>query len=78
MVVELRQVGSQGQNLGRICRVHLAALDALTYSNQGGGQIMPTTKTCPHQVLKATGAPEVCLRSARMKFCWSEKNNQWT
>ena len=34
---------------------------------------MPTTKVCPHQGLTATGAPEVCLRSARMKFCWSEK-----
>ena len=75
--VELGRVGSQGQNSGRVCWVHLAALDFLIYSNQGGG-IMPTTKACPHQVLKTTGAPEVCLRSARMKFCWSEKNNQKT
>ena len=28
------------------------------YLNQGGGgQIMPTLYWCPHQVLKATGAP---------------------
>ena len=37
---------------------------------------MPTTKASPHQVLKATGAPEVCLRSAQMKFWWNEKNDQ--
>ena len=28
-----------------------------THLNQGGGQIMPTLYCCPHQVLKATGAP---------------------
>ena len=61
------EFGSQGQNLGRVCQIHLAAKDSLTFSNQGGCRLCLPQKFVPTKVWQ----PPVRLKCALDQLGWS-------